>query len=78
MLVVPRDEQLEFVPELGATYRDQQATCSLSLHGADEPLDDRDAAMLPDGSIPRPDLPSAAPGFEAAAPELTIHQGIPT
>ncbi len=70
ILVIPVDEQLEFIPESCLAHRNQPATCSLTFHRADEPLDERDAAVLPNGAKPWLDLPSAAPGFEAIAPEL--------
>ena len=70
MLVIPVNEQLELILESCSTHRDQPATCSLAFHRADEPLDDRDAAVLPHGAKPWIDRPSAAPGFEAIAPEL--------
>jgi len=49
MLVVLVYEQLEIIPKGCSTHWDQQTTCSLSLYRPDEPLDDRDAPMLPDG-----------------------------
>ena len=70
MLVVPVNEQPEFIPESHSAHRGQQATCSLAFHRAHEALDDRDAAVLPNGAKAWLDLPPAAPGLEARAPEL--------
>ncbi len=70
ILVIPVDEQLEFIPESCLGHRDQPATCSLTFHRPDVALDDGDAAVLPNGAKPWLDRPSAAPGLEAVAPEL--------
>ncbi len=70
VLVIPVDEQFEFVLESCLPQRDQPAACFLTFHRPDEPLEDRDAAMFPNGTKPWLDLPSAAPGFVAVAPEL--------
>ena len=70
MLVVPVNEQFEFILESCLAHRDQPATCSLAFHRADEPLDDRDAAVLPNGAEPWLDRPATAPGLEAITPEL--------
>ena len=70
VLVVPVNEQCELILKSCLAHRDQPATCSLTFHRADEPFDDRDAAVLSNGAKPWLDRPSAAPGFEAIAPEL--------
>ena len=70
MLVIPVHEQFELILECCLAQRDQPATCSLTFHRADEPFEDRDATVLPNGAKPWLDRPSAAPGLEAVAPEL--------
>ncbi len=70
VLVIPVNEQFEFILKSCLAHRDQPATCSLTFHRADEPFDDHDTAVLSNGAKPWLDLPSAAPGFEAIAPEL--------
>ena len=46
VLVIPVDEQFEFVLESCLPQRDQPAACFLTFHRPDEPLEDRDAAVL--------------------------------
>ena len=70
VFVIPVDEQFELKLECCLTQRDQPAACSLTFHRADETLEDSDAAVLPNSTKPWLDCPSAAPGFEAIAPEL--------
>ena len=70
VLVVPVNEQFELMLKSCLAHRDQPATCSLTFHCPDEPFDDRDAAVLPNGAEPWLDRPSAAPGLKAIAPEL--------
>ena len=70
MLVVPVNKQFERILKSCLAHRDQPSTCSLAFHRADEPLDDRDAAVLPHGAKPWLDRPATAPGLESIAPEL--------
>ncbi len=70
MLVIPRDEQSQFVSKSIASYRDQQTPCSLTLHRPDESLNDGDAAVLSNGAISRLDLSATAPDLKSIAPEL--------
>ena len=70
VLVIPVDEQFEFILKSCLAHRDQPATCSLTFHRPDEPFEDRDATVLPNSAKPWLDRPSAAPGLEAVAPEL--------
>ena len=70
MLVIPVDEQFEFVLESCLPQRDQRTACSLTFHRPDEAFDDRDATVLANSAKPWLDRPSAAPGLEFIAPEL--------
>ncbi len=70
MFVVPVNEQFELILKSCLAHRDQPSTCSFTFHRPDEPLNDGDAAVLPNGAKPWLDLRSTAPGFEAIAPEL--------
>ncbi len=70
VLVVPVNEQCELMLKSCLAHRDQPSTCSLTFHRPDEPFDDRDTTVLSNSAKPWLDRPSAAPGFEAIAPEL--------
>ncbi len=70
VLVIPVDEQFEFVLESCLAHRDQRTACSLTFHRPDETLEDRDAAMFPNSAEPWLDSPETAPGLVAVAPEL--------
>ncbi len=58
------------MPHRFEAKRDDQAPEPFVLERLDEPLDQRDAAVLVDSSIARTDVLSLAPGREAAAREL--------
>ena len=73
ILVIPVDEQLELILKSCLAHRDQPATCSLTLHRADEPLEDRDATVLPNGAKPWLDCPSAAPGLVCWSNDFDVH-----
>jgi hypothetical protein len=68
--VIPVDEQFELILKSCLAHRDQPSTCSLAFHRPDEPFDDRDTAVLPNGAEPWLDRPATAPGLVAVAPEL--------
>jgi len=70
VLVIPVDEQFEFVLESCLAHRDQRTACSLTFHRPDEAFDDRDATVLANSAKPWLDRPATAPGLEAVAPEL--------
>ena len=52
------------------SQRQEQLSGELALHGADEPLDDSDAAVLPDSAKSGTDATAVAPAFEGVAEEL--------
>jgi len=61
VLVVPREEQTDLRPELIDVQRYEDPTRTLLFHRADEPLDNRDAPVLPHLPETRPDLAFFAP-----------------
>ena len=70
MLVIPVNEKSELILESRLPHRDHPATCSLTFHRSDEPLEDSDAAVLPNSTEPWLDVSRTAPGLETVAPEL--------
>jgi len=70
VLVVPREVEREFVPYVGEPQRHEDRASALGLHGADEPLDDGDAAVLADRAEAQVDLPAPCPAFQGRAIEL--------
>jgi len=70
VLVVPREVEREFVPYVGEPQRHEDRASALGLHGADEPLDDGDAAVLADRAEAQVDSPALRPRSETGAVKL--------
>lgn len=71
VLVIPRSKQVQFLSERFSAQRSKQKPPrAFSFHGANEPFNDSDAAMLTDGAEARLDAAALAPGLESVAPEL--------
>ena len=70
MLVEPGDPLIGVSAERTLPQRHDDPPEALVFESADEPLDDRDAAVLADGTETRADLASLAPSLEPFAPEL--------
>ena len=69
--VVPVPPERQLRDEVGAAERNEHETSrALALQGAHQPLDDRDAAVLADGTEAVLDAAAAAPALEALRGEL--------
>ena len=68
--VVPREVETEFMPHVGQPQGHEDGACAFGLHGADEPFEDGDAAVLADRAEAQVDLPAPCPAFEGRAIEL--------
>ena len=72
MLVVPIRVAGDLAAHLIQAERHDDLPRAFGLHGADEALDDRDAAVLPHRAIPRLDALSATPVLERRADEEAL------
>src|SRR5262245_40948004 len=68
--VVPVRVNRQLSSELVSPVRDQQPPRALGFHRTDEPLDDRDTSVLPDGPESVADSRSATPPAERSCDEL--------
>ena len=59
--IVPRDEESQLMAHAVQIERDKDFASALGFHGADEPFDNGNAAVLSDRAEPWLDLPSFAP-----------------
>ncbi len=73
--VVPLSEDREFALDCSEPERDQDSSRALGLHGPDEALDDRDAAVVPDGAEALTSAAAATPSTEPDGCELSALVG---
>ena len=68
--IVPFGIFCQVIAEIIQAERDEDVIREFRLQGQDEPLDDRDTAVLADRAVPQPDLLSLGPLSEVVTVEL--------